>query len=107
MPTTILAMYQQRAFVVSINGRPWHSVAIDESHEMQVLSDKKILCNQILIRNGRLTIKAYKVLGILKIIFFYQLDQNYKGNNFTFPYSEISALSTLAINKAQIHLFLK
>ena len=30
-------------FVVSINGRPWHSVAIDESHEMQVLSDKKIL----------------------------------------------------------------
>ncbi len=43
MPTTILAMYQQGAFVVSINGRPWHSVAIDESHEMQVLSDKKIL----------------------------------------------------------------
>ena len=77
-------MYQQGAFVVSINGRPWHSVAIDE---MQVLSDKKILCNQILIRNGRLTIKAYKVLGILKIIFFYQLhvDQNYEGNNFTFP----------------------
>ena len=36
-------MYQQGAFVVSINGRPWHSVAIDESHEMQVLSDKKIL----------------------------------------------------------------
>ena len=68
MPTTILAMYQQGAFVVSINGRPWHSVAIDE---MQALSDKKILCNQILIRNGRLTIKAYKVLGILKIIFFY------------------------------------
>ena len=71
-------MYQQGAFVVSINGRPWHSVAIDESHEMQVLSDKNILCNQILIRNERLTIKA---LGILKIIFFYQLDQNYKGNN--------------------------
>ena len=43
MPTTILAMYQQGDFVVSINGRPWHSVAIDESHEMQVLSDKKIL----------------------------------------------------------------
>ncbi len=36
MPTTILAMYQQGAFVVSINGRPWHSVAIDESHEMLI-----------------------------------------------------------------------
>ncbi len=36
MPTTILAMYQQGAFVVSVNGTPWHSVAIDESHEMLI-----------------------------------------------------------------------
>ena len=100
-------MYQQGAFVVSINGRPWHSVAIDESHEMQVLSDKNILCNQILIRNGRLTIKPYKVLGILKIIFFYQLDQNYKGNNFTFPYSDRDLSSLNSGNQYGSKTFLK
>ena len=37
----------------------------------------------------------------------HELDKNYKGNNFTFPYSEISALSTLATITAQRHLFLK
>ena len=51
MPTTILAMYQQGAFVVSIKGRPWHSVAIDES---QVLSDKKILIGLFVSEMGGL-----------------------------------------------------
>ena len=33
-PAPIIAMFKQGAFVVSLSGRPWHSVAIDEAHEM-------------------------------------------------------------------------
>ena len=36
MPQSILTMFQQGAFVVSITGRTWHSVAIDEAHEMLI-----------------------------------------------------------------------
>ena len=31
MPQSVLMMFQQGAFVVSITGRTWHSVAIDEA----------------------------------------------------------------------------
>jgi len=41
MPAPIITMFQQGAFVVSICGRPWHSVAIDESHEMLINKDCK------------------------------------------------------------------
>ncbi len=41
MPTAVKTMFQQGAFVVSITGRPWHSVAIDESHEMLINKDCK------------------------------------------------------------------
>ncbi len=87
--------------------KPYKVLGILKTHEMQVLSDKNILCNQILIRNGRLTIKPYKVLGILKIIFFYQLDQNYKGNNFTFPYSDRDLSSLNSGNQYGSKTFLK
>ena len=36
MNPTVLAMLQQGAFVVNISGRSWHSVAIDEAHEMLI-----------------------------------------------------------------------
>ena len=36
MPQSVLTMFQQGAFVVSITGRTWHSVAIDEAHEMLI-----------------------------------------------------------------------
>ena len=36
MPDSVLAMFQQGAFVVSVTGRTWHSVAIDEGHEMLI-----------------------------------------------------------------------
>lgn len=32
MPPSVLATLQQGAFVVNINGRPWHVVGIDEAH---------------------------------------------------------------------------
>ena len=41
MPAPIIAMFRQGAFVVSITGRPWNSVAIDESHEMLINKDCK------------------------------------------------------------------
>ena len=41
MPAPIIAMFRQGAFVVSITGRPWHSVAIDESHDMLINKDCK------------------------------------------------------------------
>ena len=36
LPLVDLTMFQQGAFVVSITGRPWHSVGIDEAHEMLI-----------------------------------------------------------------------
>ena len=41
MPAPIMAMFRQGAFVVSVSGRPWHSIAIDESHEMLINKDCK------------------------------------------------------------------
>ena len=41
MPAPIIAMFKQGAFVVSVSGRPWHSVAVDESHEMLINKDCK------------------------------------------------------------------
>lgn len=36
MPHNILTMFKQGAFVVSIRGREWHSVGLDEAHEMLI-----------------------------------------------------------------------
>ena len=36
MPQSVLTMFQQGAFIVSITGRTWHSVGIDEGHEMLI-----------------------------------------------------------------------
>ena len=36
MPPAIITAFQQGAFVVSISGSSWHSVAIDEAHEMLI-----------------------------------------------------------------------
>ena len=41
MPAPIMAMFRQGAFVVSVSGRTWHSIAIDESHEMLINKDCK------------------------------------------------------------------
>ena len=41
MPPNILAMFQQGAFVVSIRGREWHSVGLDEAHEMLINKECK------------------------------------------------------------------
>lgn len=35
-PQSILLMFEQGGFVVNISGRSWHSVGIDESHEMLI-----------------------------------------------------------------------
>ena len=36
LPGSILLMLSQGAFVVNISGREWHSLAIDEAHEMLI-----------------------------------------------------------------------
>ena len=36
MPKSVTTMFEQGAFVVSITGRKWHSVAMDEAHEMMI-----------------------------------------------------------------------
>ena len=41
MPAAIQTMFQQGAFVISLNERPWHSVGIDECHEMTINKDCK------------------------------------------------------------------
>jgi len=41
MPPSILSMFQQGGFVISISGRAWHSVGIDEAHEMLINKESK------------------------------------------------------------------
>ena len=41
MLAPILTMFRQGAFVVSVTGRPWHSVGIDEGHKMLINKDCK------------------------------------------------------------------
>lgn len=41
MPPSILSMFQQGCFVISISGRAWHSVGIDEAHEMLINKESK------------------------------------------------------------------
>ena len=41
MPLSILAMFRQGAFVVSLSCRPWHSIGIDEAHKMKINKDLK------------------------------------------------------------------
>jgi hypothetical protein len=41
MPPAIIAMFQQGAFVVNIRGNAWHSVGIDEAHEMLINKSSK------------------------------------------------------------------
>ena len=41
MPASILTMFRHGAFVVSVTGRPCHSVGIDESHELLINKDCK------------------------------------------------------------------
>ena len=36
LPQSVLLMFKQGAFVVNICGRPWHSVGLDEAHEMLI-----------------------------------------------------------------------
>ena len=36
LPNTILECFAKGGFVVSIGGNSWHSVAVDESHEMMI-----------------------------------------------------------------------
>ena len=35
-PSAVTAFFKQGGFVVSVTGRPWSSVGIDEAHEMQI-----------------------------------------------------------------------
>lgn len=49
MPPTILTMFEQGAFVVSICATEWHSVAIDEAHEMLINKE----CKTSIVRPSR------------------------------------------------------
>ena len=43
MPQSILTMFEQGAFVVSSTGRAWHSVGINEAHEMLIKEHARCL----------------------------------------------------------------
>ena len=42
LPQSVLLMFEQGAFVVNICGRPWHSVGLDEAHEMLINKHRKM-----------------------------------------------------------------
>ena len=58
MPAPIRAMFSQGTFVVCIVGRPWHSLAIEESHEMLINKD----CKTATTQHIRYRSKAVKTL---------------------------------------------
>ena len=58
MPDSILTMFQRGAFVVSISGREWHSVAIDEAHEMSINRG----CKSSLVKPHLTTSIAWQVI---------------------------------------------
>ena len=41
MPDNIISTFRKGGFAVSLNGRPWHSVALDEAHEMKINKECK------------------------------------------------------------------
>ena len=41
MPKSILTKFEQGAFVVSISGRDWHSVGLDEAHRCLLIKDAR------------------------------------------------------------------
>ena len=36
LPEEVLSTFCKGGFVVSLSGRPWHTVALDEAHEMKI-----------------------------------------------------------------------
>ena len=42
LPTDTSSLFSEGVFSISITGRPWHSVGIDESHEMLINKDCKL-----------------------------------------------------------------
>ena len=43
LPAAVLAAFKEGCFVVSITGKAWHSVGIDEAHEMGIRIVKHVL----------------------------------------------------------------
>ena len=43
LPQSILDFFRIGGFVVSLTANPWHSVAIDEAHEMKINKECKTL----------------------------------------------------------------
>ena len=40
-PDEVLTIFREGGFVASLSGRPWHSVALDEAHEMKINKECK------------------------------------------------------------------
>ena len=49
MPDNIISTFRKGGFTVSLNGRPWHSVALDEAHEMKINKE----CKTSIVRPSR------------------------------------------------------
>ena len=49
LPDEVLNIFQKGGFVVSLRGHPWHSVALDEAHEMKI--NKK--CKTSIVRPSK------------------------------------------------------
>ena len=49
LPQIVLNTFRMGGFVVSISGRTWHSVAIDEAHEMKINKE----CKTSIVRPSR------------------------------------------------------
>lgn len=41
LPTSILNSFKEGCFVVSFTGKAWHSIGVDEAHEMGINKDRK------------------------------------------------------------------
>lgn len=108
MPQPILTMFQQGAFVVSLSGKEWHSVGIDEAHEMLINRE----CKSALVKPSPDTINRianylpYRSRAIknIKCQLFPETTENpfktstpFSENNLDFKYEQNVRTQTQAI----------
>ena len=105
LPTSILSSFKEGCFVVSFTGKAWHSVGIDQAHEMGINKDRKTCIvrptKDYINRIANYIPYRSKCLKNLQRQFFLEDDEN---NNKSTPKSYTSKISSDKISNSNIQV---